>query len=246
MKKWICLLLIALAFGCVMPQISVAENIDKFGYSSIIEEYRQAVLNATYCLEGWLPRAYIFNWEPFSNVQINAYVGLVVSIQDQFGYAFRDLNSDQQPELFLMIRQSWYDIDIDKWVESDNPTYAILAICTLTDDKTPVWCWVGGYGHDGTGDDICYLNADGTLTIDKAIGIDMRTITYELSSSGNELIVLDEIGWDPTEPYEMGFFKRSRNGEKIPISEDEYENLLPTKNYLERVGDLVFIPLSEG
>ena len=33
MRKWICLLLIAFELGCVIPQISVAENSGEYGYS---------------------------------------------------------------------------------------------------------------------------------------------------------------------------------------------------------------------
>ena len=94
------------------------------------------------------------------------------------------------------------------------------------------------------GDDVCYVSADGTLTIIMANAIADTVITYRLSSSGNELIVIDEIGMDFTVDDEMVFYKKSGNGETVPISEDEYYNSpLWPENYDEKHGDLVFIPL---
>lgn len=244
MKKWLCLFLIALEIGCVIPQISIAKSTDEFGYSSIIGEYRQAVINAKYHDEDWPGNAYTFDWEPLAYVIVYTYLGLIGSVQDYFGYAFRDLNSDRQPELFLLIKQYQYDYGIEEWVNTGNPNYAILAICTLTDGTTPEWCWVGGYGNDGIGDDICYLNADDTLTVVMADAIAEGVMTYRLGSSGNDLIALDEIGWDSAESFELGFYKRSGNEEKIAISEDEYrDSPLWPENYSEKHGDLVFIPL---
>ena len=218
--------------------------LEDYGYASVLEEYRQAVVNANY--NEYAER--IFNWEPLFDCSF--YLD-DESAFDYFGYAYRDLNDDQQPELLLMSNE-----------------FEIYAIYTMIDGKT--FNFFGPYGRIDGDSSLCYLNSDNTITIAHCWSESTDYEKYKLSDSGNEKVNIFYIGGkvdfvpiegavlnplyhyaeNDDEMYRVtSFYIIDETGKEILISEEEYINKSPREfnNLINNANSgLTFIPLFDS
>ena len=221
---------------------SAANKLEDYGYTSVLEKYRKAVVNGYYeysdgghlydlnwemgVLDNWGEEPVNFGWISFSDPN---------SSQDRLGflgYAFHDLNDNQHPELILLTK-----------------AHEVFAIYTLVDGKTVKMLSYFEMRHL-----YCYLNAENNIiAIEDLNDFDYTVSTYRLGASGNELLLIDEVGWRAEDEYDDKgtYYKIENAGKAIPITKSEYSKspLLSMfefdSNYLEVIGSdgLTFIPL---
>lgn len=182
-------------------------------YAPILEGYRQAVINAEYLVTGeYVWPVYVFDWEPLANVTVDeSFVEKGEPLQNHFGYAFRDLNGDQQPELILISKNYW-----------------IYAVITQTNDETPRYFGME-YPHDGGTFSGYSLNSDGALIIDAEGPMNRSISTYRLNASGDAFEMQGGFGYETvfyTDKESEAFFVMNGTGEKVAIPETEYRDLV--------------------
>ena len=207
--------------AATVPQVFVEpEYLEE--YSSIIEEYRDFI---DYLIND-KPDAYIddryytglganstdddalyhlFCMMVDVNLTINhsQYIYDIYAQQGAVGYTFKDLNGDGNPELIMLLQD-----------------YSVLAIYTISDGQPklldaywPKRCC----GIDGSGLIYVHTSVNGSLSFHS---------TYQVSTDGSELVLLDEFGTDSDYNSSEIYYYQVVDGERRIINKAEYDDLL--------------------
>ncbi len=150
--------------------------------------------------------------EEWYNKLSNAALTLRPKDITSYGYEYIDINKDGTKELIL----------------TTNTDYSILAIFTMSNGK-PVLLdafWSRYQGH---------IDSDGLLHTRGGNGWDCSVLRiYKLSPEGDRLELVSEIGSDGHTNDKINFYKLVNN-KKVSISEEEYNSLLNSEPFSNKI-----------
>ncbi|MCL1795595.1 MAG: SH3 domain-containing protein, partial [Clostridia bacterium] len=231
MYKMVCIfsaIIIMAGIFPVAPVTAGAEGND--AYADIIMEYKQVVRDAN---NKWITDDYdvydrLFDWEPLSRVDASI-LRNEESLTECFGYAYRDINDDQRPELLLLTEDA-----------------LVLAVFTPANSGTLTFFGMSAYG-DGPAGHLCFMLPDNSLAVYRIDEDNGSIQESRLNGAGDTLVRTKGIGWEMSDRDERVRYSIGGDGAKTRLSAEEFENFDTQwewyyHNRLTR-GDLAFIPL---
>jgi len=186
-------------------------------YKPILDEYRSLVL----AFRDGQPLDYDA-WEALGFVEVSYYEYK----EGNLGYALKDINGDGVPELLLLDKEGW-----------GNPGEpSIYVLYTLKDGK-PVM--LGQYWSRSRG----HLAADGTIyTVGSSSAFSTYLDSYQLEAGAGELTHLTEYYTD-IDDNEIQFWVKVVDGREVPITEAEFDALVPQYETPASLMNFDFIPI---